>query len=109
MCRPATRKLLEQWRELLLDPEKAYAPSQRGTAFAVTDQLAFNILLEQNITPIASADPSGDWRVVLAHDQQLRLMPLPSLAFTNGHVFFYQHLPDIHGVKVCTQGLRQSC
>lgn len=94
----------------MLDPEKAYAPSVRGnTTFAVTDQLALNILLEKNITPIASADPAGDWRVILAHESQLQLMPLPSLAFTNGHVFFYQHLPEVHGVKVLIPILLKPC
>ena len=88
---------------MLLDPDKAYTPPStraEGKAFQVTDQLALNILLEDNIVPITSAEPEGDWRGILAHNNQLRLMPLPSLAFTNGHLFFYQHLPELHGVKV---------
>ena len=103
-CRPATHQLLKEWRELLLDPEKAYTPSLRGPSFQVTDQLAINMLLETNITPIASAAHDADWRVIMAHGHRLQLMPLPSLAFTNGHLFFYQHLPELHGVKVLRAG-----
>ena len=99
MRRDATLKILRAWRALLTDPTSAYAPSDRGGAFQITDQLAFNILLEQNISPIAST--GDDWRVIWAMNNTLRLMPLPSLLFTTGHTFFYQHLPALHSVKVC--------
>jgi hypothetical protein len=97
-------RLLQEWRDALVDPDRAYAPSTRGQPFAITDQLALNMLLEKNIVPIASADPDGDWKVILAHDKRLRLLPLPSVAFSNGHVFFYQHLQDINGIKVRRHG-----
>lgn len=84
---------------MLTDPGSAYAPSTRGKgAFAITDQLAFNMVLEQGISPIKSSE--GDWRVVHAMNGTLRLMPLPALLFTNGHVFFYQHLPALHETQV---------
>jgi hypothetical protein len=65
----------------------------------VTDQLALNMVLEAGIAPIAPADAAADWRVLAAANSTLRLLPLPALAFTNGHVFFYQHLPQLHGIK----------
>lgn len=77
-----------------------FAPSTvGGQTLQVTDQLAFNILLEQQISPIKST--VDDWRVIHAMNNTLKLMALPSLLFTNGHVFFYQHLPEQHHVKVC--------
>eukprot|EP00892_Ulva_mutabilis_P012572 jgi/Ulvmu1/9688/UM055_0026.1 len=118
--RPATLSILREWRALLTDPRKAYAPSARpGGVFAITDQLALNILLERGMLPVAPAaagsSSAGDgggssgwtsssrgggaeWRVIAAANGTLALMPLPALLFTNGHVFFYQHLPQLHGV-----------
>lgn len=102
-CRPAAATLLQEWHALLADPAAAYAPSARTNAtFAVTDQLALNILLERGMAPVASAAAAGaDWRVIAAANSTVALLPLPALLFANGHVFFYQHLPQAHGVKVC--------
>jgi hypothetical protein len=86
------------WRTLLTNPNSMYAPSDRGGAFAITDQLALNMILEQQISPIVST--ADDWRVIHAMNNTLKLMPLPALLFTNGHVFFYQHLPELHHVQV---------
>ena len=84
---------------MLTDPGSAYAPSTRSHGvFAITDQLAFNMVLEQGISPIKSTPE--DWRVILAMNGTLRLLPLPALLFTNGHVFFYQHLPALHQTEV---------
>ena len=104
-CRPAAVALLQDWHALLADPAAAYAPSTRTNAtFAVTDQLALNILLERGMAPVASAAAAGaDWRVIAAANGTVALLPLPALLFANGHVFFYQHLPQAHGVKVCRQ------
>lgn len=75
-----------------------------GGVFAITDQLALNILLERNMAPVAAAaGAGGDRQVIAAANGTLALMPLPVLLFTNGHVFFYQHLPRIHGVTVRPQ------
>ena len=107
----------------------------------VTDQLAFNLLLDRNIVPIHvrhyfsrlelhHGDPHSDhalqsllrmlrnpisytslvWhsdtstlvlqapdddkRVIWTYGDKLRLKPLPVLVAANGHVFFYQHLPE---------------
>jgi hypothetical protein len=91
-------EILREWERALTDSERAYTSSRRGKALAITDQLAFNMLLEQNILPVASVP--DDWRVIWAMNGTLKLAPLPTLTFTNGHVFFYQHLPRLHGVKV---------
>ena len=97
LCRPATLQILREWRQLLTDDSSKYAASSRGQ-FQITDQLAFNMILERNISPIASTD--DDWRVIHAMDNQLKLLPLPVLLFTTGHTFFYQHLPQLYGVNV---------
>jgi hypothetical protein len=74
-----------------------FAPTSKGV-LAITDQLAFNMILEQNISPIRST--ANDWRVIHAMNSTVRLMPLPALLFTNGHTFFYQHLPQRHHAQV---------
>ena len=83
---------------MLIDDDNAYIHSKSGATFAITDQLAFNIILQRNITPITSTE--ADWRVFHAFENKLNLMALPSLLFTNGHVYFYQHLPQRHHVQV---------
>jgi hypothetical protein len=88
---------LRTWRQVLTNPQSAFAPTSQG-ALAITDQLAFNMILEQNISPITSTD--NDWRVIRAMNATVQLMPLPVLLFTNGHVFFYQHLPQLHHAQV---------
>ena len=121
----------------------------------VTDQLAFNLLLDRNIIPIhvrlppSSRDifrqfssvqtahldqiaaywacnsefcchqqfymtfssrcnsdtacfvtqaPKEDPRVIWTYGDKLRLKPLPVLVAANGHVYFYQHLPEKCGL-----------
>lgn len=107
-CRPATVALLEEWRELLTDPRRAYAPAARSRGgLAVTDQLALNMVLQRGMAPVAPMDGTGDWRVIAAANGSIALLPLPALTFVNGHVAFYQHLPQLHGVTVLP-GARRS-
>jgi hypothetical protein len=98
--RPAALAILREWRAVLTDADNMYAPSNRGAVFAITDQLAFNMILERGISPIRSVDPAGDWRVIRAMNDTIALLPLPALLFTTGHTFFYQHLPEVHHTKV---------
>ena len=38
--------------------------------------------------------PEDDSRVIWTYGDKLRLKPLPVLVAANGHVYFYQHLPE---------------
>lgn len=87
---------------MLTDPGREYAPTAHSRGgLAVTDQLALNMVLQRGMAPVAPADEAGDWRVIAAANGSVALLPLPALLFANGHVSFYQHLPQLHGVTVC--------
>jgi len=143
---------------------KAYVPEMHTALAAdgrpgwkVTDQLAFNLLLDRNIIPIhvrsgtcrrgsprrpvgvqtahlaelqlvsrahqrsrchqpchgivdnccncqtdcfVEQAPKEDPRVIWTYGDKLRLKPLPVLVAANGHVYFYQHLPEKCGLAL---------
>lgn len=58
----------------------------------ITDQLALNMLLEQDLVGDVQATPDNP-RLLSLRKGSLRLHPLPTLLFANGHVAFVQHLP----------------
>eukprot|EP00892_Ulva_mutabilis_P003418 jgi/Ulvmu1/1448/UM011_0178.1 len=89
--RPATRAFMRNWLEYLLDAGRMYADLGGGATAVVGDQLALNKLMAQGALPWESVDAAADWRVVRAHDKQLKLLPLPTLMFSGGHSFFVQH------------------
>ena len=45
--------------------------------------------------------PEDDKRVIWTYGDKLRVKPLPVLVAANGHVYFYQHLPEKCGCS-CT-------
>ncbi|KAL4434049.1 hypothetical protein ABPG75_000490 [Micractinium tetrahymenae] len=96
--RPAARRLLELWRDMLLAPEHSVVVEGTNTTFGITDQLALNMLLEEGSEWKLDADPE-DRHTTLLRNGTLRLHPLPVLLFPGGHVAFVQRLPWKHGVE----------
>ncbi|KAI7836257.1 hypothetical protein COHA_009847 [Chlorella ohadii] len=101
--RPAAKRLLEQWRDLLLDPKRTTEEraSVAGTTvtLGITDQLALHYLLEEGVNLI-EATPD-DPHILWLRNRTLRLHTLPVLRFPSGHVAFVQRLPQrqVHGVE----------
>jgi len=66
--------------------------TRTNVTLGITDQLALNMLLEQDLVGEVKAPPDNPSLLSLRNGS-LRLHPLPALLFANGHVAFVQHLP----------------
>ena len=71
--RPSTHAFLKDWLDYLLDANRMYVDLGGGNKAIVGDQLAFNTLITAESRPWVSVDPDTDWRVVWAHNHNVKV------------------------------------
>lgn len=100
--RAATRAFLAAWLAHLLDGSRMFADLGGGRTAVVGDQLALNRLMTAGSQPWVSVNATADWRVVWAHEQQVKARPpLRPAAACAAHSIPAASVPDSLPMAAC--------